>query len=111
MSEKQKRIIRCVVACVDSEGSAALFPVRVQVTEDQYEEGHHYGTSAQAAEEAGYAATNCVFDELDGEISAKVIGLYDWVDDKEIETVVCVEDVIWEEESSPTSQFHDLPSA
>lgn len=104
-----RRIIKCAVACLDSEGAASLFPVRVSATVNQYEEGHHFDTAAQAAEEAGYDATPAVFDELSDDMATKLLALFDWVGDKEIETVECVAAVLWTEDCSD-SQFNDLPA-
>ena len=57
--------INCVVACRDSNGSPDLYALRIQCTEDQYENGDHYERAKEAVEENGYEASDIVFDEND----------------------------------------------
>ncbi len=47
-------IIRCLVAAVDANGAAVLYPVRVLMPEAQIAEGEHYEAARTAAMASGY---------------------------------------------------------
>ena len=58
--------IRCVVACTNASGSPDFYPVEVTCTKDQYDNGDHYDSAIEAAQEADYEGKMVVFDEKDG---------------------------------------------
>ena len=57
--------IKCVVACINSNGEPDLYALKVQCTEDQYNFGDHYKRAREAADENGYDSSDIVFDEHD----------------------------------------------
>jgi hypothetical protein len=50
----ERQIISCAVACCNASGEPELYFVRVQCTQDEYENGDHYDAACAAAEAAGY---------------------------------------------------------
>lgn len=70
------KIIRCIVACVNSNGEPDLYFVKVKATLDQYENGFHYQTARAAAEDEGYEAV-LAYDENDSAGFA-MLSLFEW---------------------------------
>jgi hypothetical protein len=48
------KTIRCIVACINSNGEPDLFFVKVKGTEEQINNGEHYTTAKEAADAEGY---------------------------------------------------------
>ncbi len=59
------KAVRCVVACRNSNGEPEFFPVVVNVTDDEYEDGVHYHTAKRLAGEAGHEDICWCCDEND----------------------------------------------
>ncbi len=57
-------IIKCIVACLNSNGERDLYFVKIKCTEEQYNLGQHYEEAQTSAEEEGYDPA-LVFDEND----------------------------------------------
>lgn len=58
--------IKCVVAATNAQGSPDFYPVVVEVTQEQYDEGEHYEIAMGLATDQGYEGDMVVFDENDG---------------------------------------------
>jgi len=58
-------VIKCVVACMSSEGADFYF-CKVKCAQDDYDNGVHYEIAEDAAEQDGYERPMVTFDENDG---------------------------------------------
>lgn len=58
--------IKCVVSCVDANGTPTFFPCIVELTLDHYNEGQHYDLAKLMALEENYEQIGIVYDENDG---------------------------------------------
>jgi hypothetical protein len=58
-------IIKCVVACMSTEGADFYF-CRVKCAQDDYDNGVHYEIAEDAAGQDGYERPMVTFDENDG---------------------------------------------
>lgn len=79
---------KCVVACTDANGDAALRAVVVLATEPQYDDGMHFVVAKQAVEAEGYDGPYVIFDSGSPSMPL-LVGLFDW----EAEPVLMVETV------------------
>lgn len=58
-------IIKCVVACMSTEGADFYF-CKVKCSEEEYDQGEHYEIAEEAAADDGYDRPMVTFDEHDG---------------------------------------------
>lgn len=58
--------LKCLVACLSAEGVPSLFPVIVECSEKEKEEGLHVEVACWACERAGCEFGEVVFDEATG---------------------------------------------
>ena len=59
-------VIKCVVACYNAAGEPDFYFCKVACTQEEYDNGDHYGKAVAAALDAGYGEQFVVFDENDG---------------------------------------------
>jgi hypothetical protein len=57
-------IIKCIVAAQNSNGESDFYFVKVDCTQEQYDNGEHYSAACDKAEEEGYDAF-LAYDEND----------------------------------------------
>lgn len=57
-------IAACIVSCLNSNGEPDFFFVKVQCTQEQYDNGYHYEAAKDFAEDEGYEAY-LVYDQND----------------------------------------------
>ena len=69
-------ILRCVVAAINAAGEPDLFFVKVECTDEQYNDGEHYVAAKRAAEDDGYEPV-LAYDEDDPAGSA-MMSLFVW---------------------------------
>ena len=71
--------IKCVVACRDSNGAPDLYALRIECTNEQYDNGDHYERAKEAVAENGYEASDIVFDENDSAFKSMFqVGFINW---------------------------------
>lgn len=70
------KIVKCIVAGVNANGEPDLYFVKVQCSEAEYGEGHHYNKAKESAEGEGYEPC-LAFDEHDVAGNAMLI-LFNW---------------------------------
>lgn len=58
--------VKCVVAATNANGSPDFYPICVQVTKKQLENGEHYQIAMGLATDQGYEGDMIVFDQHDG---------------------------------------------
>lgn len=68
--------IKCIVAATNAAGGPDFFPVIVQGTYEELNDGEHYGVAIDAAENAGYKP-HLAYDEND-ESCHLLFGKYVW---------------------------------
>lgn len=68
--------IKCIVAATNSNGNPDFFPVIVQGTYEELNDGGHYGVAIDAAENAGYKS-HLAYDENDT-VADPLFKNYDW---------------------------------
>lgn len=74
------KMVRCIVACTNSQGTPELVPVVVECTQAEYDEGDHYDAARDHVTENGYEGDFVVFDENDKAlIVGTEINLFDLV--------------------------------
>lgn len=71
------KMMRCIVACVNANGQADLFPIRVMGTGEQFLKGDHLTKAEEAAEARGYEGPFVAFDEDDG-MGKTMMMLFTW---------------------------------
>ena len=59
-----KQIIKCVVACINSNGEPDFFFVKISGTEDQINDGYHYDMAKKYCNSEGYES-HLAYDEND----------------------------------------------
>lgn len=59
-----KQIIKCVIACINSNGEPDFFFVKVNGTEDQINDGYHYDAAKKYCDDEGYVS-HLAYDEND----------------------------------------------
>ncbi len=69
--------VKCMVVCRDARGILSLFPVRVQCTQHEVDEGGHRTEAREAAEMRGYHAIGDVFDQ-DNPTGRLILDKFDW---------------------------------
>ena len=74
----KKQIVKCVVACLDSNGSPDFYFVKIKLTSDQFESGDHYKKADEYAGSEGYETFGLVYDENDYSFSAFSRKAFDW---------------------------------
>lgn len=70
------REVRCVVAGVNASGEPDFYFVKVECTEEEYDNGEHYACAKQAANDAGYKPY-LAYDEQDAGGRA-MMDLFEW---------------------------------
>lgn len=58
--------VKCIVACINSNGSPDFFACTVECDRRQYNTGEHYEMAERLAQNAGYENTDITYDENDG---------------------------------------------
>jgi hypothetical protein len=58
-------IIKCLVACTNSNGEPELLHIPVECSQEEYDNGKHYEKAKAAAEDEGYESPVWVADEND----------------------------------------------
>lgn len=71
-----KNSIRCIVACVNSNGEPDLFFIKVLVSKESYNRGQHYVAAQDAASRHGYEPM-LTYDENDRAGEA-MLSLFVW---------------------------------
>lgn len=69
-------ILRCIVACQGGEGPDLYF-VKVDCSQEQYDNGEHYDRAIEAAKEADYDEQMVAFDEKD-QAGDAMLHLFEW---------------------------------
>lgn len=69
--------VKCIVAGINANGSPDLFPIQVECTLDQYNDGFHYDISRDIASDEGYEP-KLVIDERDDGFELINVQEIDW---------------------------------
>ena len=71
-------ICNMIVACYNAGGEPDLFFVKVECTEEQYENGEHYGAAERAAWDEGYESDQMVSFDQNDSAGRAMQGLFAW---------------------------------
>ena len=70
-------LIKCAISCRNGMGEPDFYFCKVDCTQKQYDEGDHYETIREQAEEEGYGDCGLAYDENDAPGMA-LMSLFDW---------------------------------
>jgi hypothetical protein len=72
-------MVNCIVAVRDAEGVPDFYPVKIECTKEQYDNGEHYDAAKYTAKDDGYDAY-LAYDEndLSSKYVAGLFNLFDW---------------------------------
>ena len=72
----KSRTIKCIVACINSNGESDLYFVKVRATPGQINQGDHYDAAKAKCDAEGYDAV-LAYDE-DDRAGAAMLSLFEW---------------------------------
>lgn len=73
----EKKIVRCIVAGINSNGEPDLFFVKISTNGEIEARHHHYDAAREYAEDEGYSEPFVCFDEFDRAGKA-MLPLFEW---------------------------------
>lgn len=74
----KKQIVKCVVACFNSNGEPDFYFVKIKLTPEQFESGDHHKKADEYTLSEGYETCGLVYDQEDFAFTAFSRRAFDW---------------------------------